>query len=39
MFFQKNKMESDSCLKDWFIKWTQILSEPSSNYDTNEEVG
>ena len=37
--FEKNKIETDSCLKDWFIKWTQWLSEPSSNYDTNEEVG
>ena len=26
MSFHKKKMERDSCLKDWFIKLTQIMS-------------
>jgi hypothetical protein len=26
VFFHKKKTECNGCLKDWFIKWTQILN-------------
>ena len=26
VFFHKKKKERDGCLKDWFVKWTQILN-------------